>query len=271
MAIITISRELAALGDEIGTELARVLRYRLINKQVLEERIKLCGVAEHSLQKYDERKPSFFASLSQDRDDYLHHLKTAFFTEAETGNVIFMGRGAVEIFKYIPGVISVYLSAPFAIRIERVKSYFNCDEKKAQQIIEQSDQDQAGFRRYFFDTDWKDPDNYHVVLNTGYLHPAVCSGVIKNILDNTVSAETEAQSSVRLKEVVLGHQIKHYILYEKELPIHFLEVSVSDGQVTLYGVANSKPLADLALNMAHEIHGTVGSEIQVVQEYNTIP
>ncbi|MDR0623927.1 MAG: cytidylate kinase-like family protein, partial [Treponema sp.] len=77
MAIITISRELAALGDETAHELAKLLNYRLVDKQVLEEQIKSYGIAGHKFEKYDERKPSFWASLSQDRDDYLHYLKTA--------------------------------------------------------------------------------------------------------------------------------------------------------------------------------------------------
>jgi len=67
MAIITISRELAALGDETAQELAKVLDYRFVGKHILEERIKSYGINDEKLKKYDERKPSFFASLSRDR------------------------------------------------------------------------------------------------------------------------------------------------------------------------------------------------------------
>lgn len=271
MAIITVSRELAALGDEIAKELSKVLGYTLVNRKSIEEKIKSCGIAEEQLQKYDERKPSLFASLSQDRDDYLHHLKTVLLAEAESGNVIVVGRGASEIFRSVPGVLSVYLVAPLPIRIARVKSYFHCDEKRAKQIIEQSDQDRIGFHRLFFDIDWKDPDNYHLVLNSGSLSPSICSTVIKTVLDSIVSDEIERQNIVRLKELILGHRIKDYLLYDKMLPIHFLEVAVSDGQVTLYGVANSGPLADNARAAACEIYESVHSEIQIVHEYNSIP
>ena len=271
MAIITISRELAALGDETAKELSKILGYRLVNKKSIEEKIKSYGIAEHQLQKYDERKPSLLAALSQDRDDYLHHLKRAILSEAENTSIIVVGRGASEIFRSVPGVLSVYLVAPMSIRIARVKSYFHCDEKKAKQIIEQGDQDRIGFHRFFFDTDWKDPDNYQLVLNTGFFSPGICSTIIKTILDNIISDEIEAQSEARIKELILGHKIKHYLLYEKVLPIHFLEVVVSEGQVILYGVANSGPLADVARKTACEIYESVRSEIQVVHEYNTIP
>jgi cytidylate kinase len=273
MAIITISRELAALGDETAQELAKILDYRFVDKQVLENRIKSYGVAVRKFEKYDEKKPSFWASLSQDRDDYLHYLKTAIFTEALGGNSIFIGRGANVVFRDVPGVVSVFLVSAPEIRLERVKSYFHCDDKRARQIIERSDRDRTGFHRYFFDAEWKDPESYHLSLNTGFLHPAVCARIIKDLVESCVSEETESRNTARLRELILGQQVKHHILYEKQIPIHFLEASVQGGAVSLYGVANSQTLVEAALAAARETAGaaSVTSEIQIVQDYSIMP
>jgi cytidylate kinase len=273
MAIITISRELAALGDETAHELAKLLNYRFVDKQVLEERMKSYGIAGRKFEKYDERKPSFWASLSQDRDDYLHYLKTAIFTEAEQGGCVFIGRGASVVFKNVPGVISVFLVAPFEIRAERVKSYFHCDDKRARQIIEQSDHDRTGFHRYFFDIEWKDPDNYHLSLNTGHLHPAVSAEIIKALRDRTLNPESESLNHARLAELILGQQVKHHVIYERAIPIHFLEASVLRNVITLYGVANSQSLVEAALAAAREAASSaaVQSEIQIVQEFSIMP
>jgi cytidylate kinase len=273
MAIITISRQLAALGDETANELAKLLDYRFVDKLSLEERIKSYGVVGRKLEKYDERKPSFFASLSQDRDDYLHYLKTAMLTEAGAGSCVFIGRGAAAVFKNVPGVLSVFLVAPMNIRCERVKSYFHCDDKRARQIIEQSDHDRIGFHRYFFDLDWNDPSNYHLTLNTGNLHPATAAKIIKDLRDHAIDPGSEAQSTIRLMELTLGQQLIHHILYEKELPIHFLEAVVAEGQVTLFGVANSQALVEAAVSAAKEVPSVISvrSEIQVVQEYSVMP
>ncbi|MDR0877654.1 MAG: cytidylate kinase-like family protein [Treponema sp.] len=273
MAIITISRELAALGDETAQELAKLLNYRFVDKQALEERIKSYGVAGRKFEKYDERKPSFWASLSQDRDDYLHYLKTAIFAEAEEGSCVFIGRGASVVFRNVPGVLSIFLVAPYEIRAERVKSYFHCDDKRVRQIIDQSDHDRTGFHRYFFDMDWKDPGNYHLSLNTGRLHPAICAEIIKNLKDRVFTPETEAQNTARLKELTLGQQVKHHIIYEREIPIHFLEASVSNNMVILYGVANSQSLVEAALAAARDVaaSASVQTEIQIVQEYSVMP
>ncbi|MDR0494124.1 MAG: cytidylate kinase-like family protein [Treponema sp.] len=275
MAIISVSRELAALGDETAGELAKLPGWRFVDKRALEDRIKSCGVEDRKFRKYDERKPSFFASLSRDRDDYLHYLKTAIYTEAEQGNCVFIGRGAGMVFKNMPGHISLFLASPPGIRIERVKSYFQCDERRARQIIEHSDQDRVGFHRYFFDIDWKNPENYHLSLNTGFLYPADCAEIINHFKERFFTPEVEAQNAARLKALVLEQRIKHCIMYEREMPVHFFEVSISGGVITLYGVANSQSLIDSAVNAVREMTGNetpnIQNEIQVVQEYSVIP
>ena len=276
MGIITVSRELAALGDETAHELAKLLGYRFVEKKALDDRIKTYGIDENKFKKYDERKPSFFASLSQDRDNYLHYLKTALFTEAEQGNCVFIGRGAGVVFKDMPGLIRIFLAAPLEIRIERVRSYFHCDERRARQIIESSDQDRIGFHRYFFDSKWKEPENYHAILNTGVFHPAACANIIKQINDQIITPEADAKNTTRLKELILEQNVQHHIMHEKKIPIHFLETTVTGSAITLYGVANSQPLVEAALEAAREIAGLVGtfevhSEIQIVREYSVIP
>lgn len=276
MAIITVSRELAALGDETAGELVKTLNYRFVDKNVLEGKIKSFGIDSSKFERYDERKPSLWASLSHDRDNYLHYLKTSMLSEAAAGDVLFMGRGASAIFRNIPGVLSVFLVAPLKIRIERVKSYFHCDEKKAKQIIEKSDFDRKGFYQYFFDMEWKSPENYLLTINTGYTPPAVCAEMIKRLYNSYITEETEALHKQRIREAVLEQEIKHYILYEKGIPIHFLEVIVSSEKIVLYGVANSQVLVDATISAAIETANkssslTVRSEIQVIQEYSIVP
>jgi len=276
MGIITVSRELATLGDETARELSKILGYRFVDKHALEERIKSYGIESQKFKKYDECKPSFFASLSQDRDEYLHYLKTAIYAEAAEGNCVFIGRGAGAVLKNLPAFISLFLTSPLDIRIERVKSYFQCDERRARQVIETSDKNRIGFHRYFFDIDWREPDNYHLSLNTGIFHPADCAAIINRFKSRFFTPEAETQNAARLKELILEQRVKHCIRYEQAVPIHFLEVSVSDGIITLHGVANSQALVDAAVDSVKtaglaEDPSTIQSEIQVVREYSVMP
>jgi hypothetical protein len=156
------------------------------------------------------------------------------------------------------------------VRLERVKSYFHCDDKQAKQIINRSDRDRIGFHSSLFDTDWRSPANYHLALNTGYLSPAYCAEIVKTLLTKTITPDVEARHAKQLKALILGHNITHHILYEKGVSIHFLETRVLDDKVELLGVANSKALVEAAVLAAQEAAGSlpVKPEIQVVQEYN---
>ncbi|MDR0409878.1 MAG: cytidylate kinase-like family protein [Spirochaetaceae bacterium] len=273
MAVITISRELAALGDETAKELAKQLNYNFVDRFRLEERIKSYGVTIQKLKKYDGRKPSFWDSLSQDRDDYIHYLKSAVLSEAKDGNCVVMGRGAFAILNGLPGVVPVRLVSSKDVRIARVKSYFHCDEKHALKIITQSDEDRIGFHKYFFEADWKDTANYQLTINTSHLHPAICAELIKNLITNTVDSETEEQFKIRMNDLILAQNIIHHVLYEREIAIYFLEATVSLGHACLFGVASSASIADAAAAAAKEVPAvkSARSEIQVVHEYSVMP
>jgi hypothetical protein len=193
--------------------------------------------------------------------------------EAAGGNCVFIGRGANIVFRNTPSVISVYLVSPGELRLKRVKSYFHCTDKRARQIINQSDSDRKGFYRYLYDSDWADPGNYHLTLNTGCLHPAFCAELIKTAVDRLVTPEAEGLGKIRIQEMTLAEQLIHHIIYEKSIAVHFLEAAVSGSNITLYGVVNSQALSEAAAAAAREIPqvAQVQSEIQVVQEFNIMP
>ena len=86
MAIITISRQVAALGDEIAEATAKKLHYSFINRKEIERRIIALGFDKETLKKYDERKPGFFLFLAKERDENLHALQMVIQEAASAGN-----------------------------------------------------------------------------------------------------------------------------------------------------------------------------------------
>ena len=273
LSIVTVSREMAALGDETAQELASVLGYRLVDKEAIEARMYSLGVRVEYFKKFDERKPSFFAAVSQDQEDYLHCLQAAILAEAEEGHCVIVGRGANVILKDMPALISLFLSARTEVRMERVRNYFRCDDKRAAQIIERSDKERAGFYRSFFDIDWRHKGNYHMSFNTGIFSPEKCAKIVAGIKDEIFTPEAEGQNREMLKDMILVHKIRNSIMYEHDLPIRFLDVSVANGTVTMRGAANSQALLDNALSLAQEAASSadVRNEMQVIREYRTIP
>jgi cytidylate kinase len=273
MAIITIARELAALGEEVARELSRITKYKLIDKEYLEKRLTDFGLGTEKRNKYDEKKPGFWASLSQERDDYLHFLKASLFEETIGGDCIVVGRGGNAIFKSVPSLVAVKLISPLALRIERVMKSYSCDERHALQIVEESDHNRIGFHKYFFSTDWVDPRSYDMTINATKVDAVQAAKLIDEFRKTVVDSAKEESGRSRLSELLLGQRVVTEIVYAKKVPVHFLEAAADGSRVVLHGVANTQSAIDAALAAARALPGVTEAEsaIQVVQEFTVMP
>lgn len=273
MAIITIARGLATLGEDIAQELGGITGYKLIDREYIEKRLGDFGIGPEKRQKYDEKKPGFWASLSQERDDYLHYLKTALYEEASEGNCIVVGRGGQAVFKTVPSLLSVLFVAPQAVRVERIMRFYQCDERHANQIIEQSDHDRSGFHRYFFSSDWHDPAEFDLVLNTARCEIKEAATLIDRMRSTLIDAAKEEAGRSRVAELLLGQRVVTEIIYGRKVPVHFLEAAAQGGRVVLHGVSNTQTAIDAAIAAARSVPGVVAVEsaIQVVQEFTVMP
>ncbi len=273
MAIITISRKIASLGDETAKELAKLLNYDFIDRKSLEKDLLNKGISEAQLKKYDERKPGFWASLSRDRDSYFDYLREAVYEHAGSGNCIFIGRGGFAILRNVPGLYAVRLVAADEIRTARIMNEFNWPEKKAKSLIEESDNNRDGFHKTFFNTENEDSSEYNIVINTGCIEPKTAAEIIKFGFEKTVSKDAVRLGEKRIQELLLAQKIVNYISFELKLQIYFLEAEIADDELTLHGVADNNIAIEKAVTVAREMaeNKKVISGITLVNEYKPFP
>ena len=273
MAIITISRQVAALGDEIASAAAERLGYTFEDRKNIEKHIVKMGFPEEKLKKYDERKPGFFASLAKDRDEYHAYLQTAILEAAEKNNVILIGRGASIILEDIPHHIALRFVSADEVRRERLKKEFNWDDKKANQRIEESDANRLGFHKSFFNVDNADPVYYHVTLNTGILNIPQAVAQIEALLKTLITPDVEELGKFKLGEQIKAQHLVNQLVFNYHMNINFLRAEISDNVLTLHGVSDSSAQAEKAVAVAGKL--LVGYKIQsaitVVQDYKAYP
>ena len=273
MAIITISRQVAALGDEIASTLAQRMDYVFIGRQAIEQKIIDLGFPAEKLMKYDERKPSFFASLTKDRDEYLDYLQTAVLEAASQQNCILIGRGAFAILEDVPNLLSVRFVAKDSIRCQRLMNEFSWDEKQATQRISESDANRSGFHKSFFNLDHENPAHYHLVINTGLLDIDSATETIINTCNHLVTNEKENAGKKKIEELVKAQHLVNKLIFEHKVNISFLKAIVTDKQVILQGVADSMAAVEKAIVISSEIMPgyEVESAISVVQDFKAYP
>ncbi|MCL1817734.1 MAG: cytidylate kinase family protein [Spirochaetaceae bacterium] len=267
MAIICISRELAAGGEETARELAAAGKYRFIERSDIVAELEKNNITREALLRYDEKKPGFWAALSENRDMYIHYLTQAIYAEAARGDCVILGRGAGAILSGVPGVLCVLIVAPQAARCAYLQKIQSCDIRSAEHQLRQSDHDRQGFHNYFFDTDWQHPASYDITVNTGRMGIPDAVELIQKTRQLRISPEKEAEGKTLLEKMLLQVLIAGEILYARRIQIQNLDVSVTGGgDVNLLGSAVSQTAVANALEAARTIPGvkSASSAIAVV-------
>lgn len=273
MAVIAISRQVAALGDEVARELARELGYVFIDRKFIEQKIIELGFPIEKMEKYDERKPGFFASLAKGRDEYLDYLQTAVLEAAKLGNCILIGRGSFVVLENIPNLLAVRCVAKESIRIERLKAEFDWDDKQAMQRIEESDTNRMGFHKSFFNLSVDDASHFHVILNTGLFDEKTAAQLLAAMCTTLITPEMDAAGKNKIGELLAAQRLVNTLIFDYSLNINFLRAVIEGNTVTLQGIADSAVLAEKAVSIASEIlhDKNVVSCISIVQDFKAYP
>lgn len=273
MAILTISRQIAAMGDEIAAATAQKLGYRFVDRKAIECRIVELGFPAGKLRKYDEKKPGFFASLTKDRDEYLDYLQTAVLEAAADNNCVLIGRGSFVILEDVPNHLAFRFIADDAVRLERLKHEFGFSNKQAQKRIQESDTNRFGFHKSFFNYNNEAPSLFHMVVNTGLFDIDSVSMLLAEAVRRIITPEKERVGVRRVEELLIGQRIVNMLIFDYRLNINFLRAVIKGQKLILHGVAESAAVAERAVAIASgELPDCkVESALSIVQDFKAYP
>ncbi len=266
MAILTLSRSLGSLGTQMADSLQLRLDLPRLDKSSLESVFSDYGEELENLERYDEKRPSFWDNFSSHKDRYLHFLKTAIYEFAGTGSALIVGRGAQVVLAGIPGVLKIQVTAPIQVRRERLMKRHEIDENQALAMIRQSDRERSGFHRFFFNVEWDSPDLYDLVINTREMEADTAVTMIRSLIESPPFREQAQQQKQMILDLILGHRVATAILYHARIPIQFLDTEARGGKVILRGSTVIRADIDRATRVAAEVGGVdrVENQIQFV-------
>lgn len=237
MAIITISRQMGSLGDEIARETANTLGYEYIEKVQISEILSKLGFSLSDIDKFDEKKPSVWQSLSIQKELFAHFIRAAVYELAARKNVVIVGRGGQVILKDIPGVLSIRVIAPYEIRVKRLMEQRGYEENEAQRIILQGDRDSSGYLSTYFDAKSDDSALYDLVINTRAMSLESSAELIASAVDTDIIKESPPVSET-VFDLALMHKAKAAIL-QVTGGGELVNLEVENGVVSLAGLVES--------------------------------
>jgi len=192
MTVITIEYQMGCGGRDIGHMLARHMQLTYMDREIVQGVAQELHISEDAAEQHDERvegalmRMLTLLSLSGDMawmthedqagaivDEQVYHSTTTrvIRAAAERDQVVIVGHGAGFALARHPGVLRVGLYAPAEQRIATVMARNQIDRAAAQQRITQSDQERCRYIKRFYQTNWREPDHYDLMLNSA-LFPA---------------------------------------------------------------------------------------------------
>lgn len=240
MAIITISREMGSGGQIVARNLADTLGYTLIDGEAILKVAGQHGLTAAAVEMADEKPPAFVESLDTSLEIDLHRIQKIILEYALKDNVIIYGRGGQDLIENINSVFRVRIIAPFDTRVERWAEREWLDPDLSRILVRKSDQQRAGFIKYYFDRDWNDPYHYDLIINTAKLSEEktvelICEGIKeKNLTENSEACKTKLNDLLQCKQIEIA------VMESKCVDGYHLQISVNSGIITLDGHVHSE-------------------------------
>jgi cytidylate kinase len=185
MRVITLEREYGSGGGDIAAKLAARLGWKLWDQSLTEEIARRMDCDCKAVEEHEEKrdpvyyrllkafmKGSFEGSLNAPRlrmvdTECVRGVVQKMLPEiADDGNCVIVGRGSAFYLSKRPDVFHVFVYAPFADRVRRLRSTGK-SEKEAIELAETVDRDRADFIKRYFDVDWPGRHRFHIMVNSG--------------------------------------------------------------------------------------------------------
>jgi cytidylate kinase len=194
--LITIEREYGCGGPAIAEQLARHLGWKLWDQLLTEEIARVAHVEASAVRRCDEKMDSRLYRLAKsfwrgsydrhappggtqafDADCMMEMVQEILNRVAEEGNAVVVGRGAPYLLRERPDAFHVFLFAPRAEKIRRLRQESHTLEE-AEELVDTIDRERSAYVKHYFNADWPTRSLYHAMLNTAVGDEAVISTIL---------------------------------------------------------------------------------------------
>ena len=185
--IVSISRELGAGGETVGTAVAQALGAALLDERaIIAELSRREGFSREQLAERIERPPSLGQSILLDlaravamlpvsadvrlpEETIIENVRALVFEYADKGHVVVIGHGGRSLLGWRPPnvrVLALLLQAGRTWRVARLAEALGIDRAEAERRIARVDDARLRYQKHFFASDAYDSRQYDLVLNT---------------------------------------------------------------------------------------------------------
>ena len=202
--VVAVTREPGCGGESIAERIAAELEMHLYNWELVERIARDASVDAKLVSQLEEDPATVFEDYLEDlvaeyrreyhfsSEEYLDSLKRALLAIAVPGNAVILGRGS-NFFLPHENKIGLCLVAPLSVRIENVMKELGLTEKEARKHISRLEAEHRKLAKRYLQADIRDPDCYHLVINTALIKPETIVQMVKTMIQESNEAKQETK------------------------------------------------------------------------------
>jgi len=256
MPLIAMTREMGSLGKDVAAGVAQRANKKVVYHEIIEPLANKMRLRKSHVERFLEGKSGIWERLTTDRTSL------SIFTADETfrflrddSTAVIRGWGAVHLLRNIPHVIRVRVCAPFDTRVARMMERLGTDNRETvENEIHLSEEAHSAITKRHFGVNWKDPENYDLVLSTDRLSVDDCVDEVEGMMKRPRFQET--QDSIRLvTNLSLEWAVRSALRRDTRTTEVGITVECLDGVVRLLGVVDDADQAMAVEDIVRAVEG----------------
>ena len=264
MPLIAMTREMGSLGKDVAAGIAARQNRKVVYHEIIEPIANKMRLRKSHVERFLEGRSGLWERLTTDRTSL------SIFTADETfrflrdgSTAVIRGWGAVHLLKSVPHVIRVRVCAPLETRVSRMMERLATDNRATvESEIELSEEAHTAITKRHFNVNWRDAENYDLVLSTERLSVDECVDEIENMMKRPRFQETP--ESVRMVEnLATEWAVRSALRRDSRTADVAITIQGDAGLVRLLGVVDTPAQSEAVAEVARAVEGVKSVDNQL--------
>lgn len=256
MPMIAMTREMGSLGKDVAAGIAERMGRKVVYHEIIEPIADKMRLRKSHVERFLDGKSGIWERLTTDKTSlsiFTADETFRFLRDGSTG--VIRGWGAAHLLRNVPHVVRVRVCAPLELRVSRMMERLQTDNRATvESEIQLSEEAHTAITRRHFGVNWRDPENYDLVLSTERLSVDECVDEIESMMRKPRFQETP--DSIRMVEnLALEWSVRSALRRDRRTGAMSITVLANDGVVQLSGVADDEDELEAAQEVATRVGG----------------
>ena len=235
MAIVTIFGGTFGDDEELARIVAKTLDCRYVGRDILADAARRAEVPEAKLDEILDKEPHWWERWQENPRPYRIALQAAMSEAALAEDIVYQGHVGHGLLPGIRHVLRVLLTAPMDYRIEQVRERQGLDAKAARRYIDHVEKARSRRLMALFGTDWRDPEQYAVILNMAQMSAVAAENMIAHAA-KLMDYQATDESRQALEDLALTAKVQAHLLTYPRLRQVNISVRAKQGEAMLAGL-----------------------------------